>query len=283
MKTISIITVNYNHKNGLENTIKSVVSQTCDSFEFIIIDGGSVDGSVDVIKKYAAKIDFWVSEKDKGIYHAMNKGIEHAKGEFCLFLNSGDILHDNNVLNYICQHHLLDRDVVIGAIQRVPSGYIKKVEIREPYVLADFWLENPIPHQSTFIRRILFNECRYDESLKIASDLKFFVQVMIFKRCSYKSIDCIVSDFEEGGLSSQKSAHDECRSIFKDLLPEYIYDDYVRVFNRKYESFFIELRLYKYRAIIYTLSVLIVRLFSLFRKNAAFARSFPLFDKNKNI
>lgn len=283
MKTISIITINYNHKNGLENTIKSVVSQTCGSYEFLIIDGGSVDGSVDVIKKYADKLDFWISEKDNGIYHAMNKGIDHAKGEFCLFLNSGDILHDDNVLNYVCQHHLLDKDVVIGAIQRVPSGYIKRVEIKEPYVLTDFWCQNPIPHQSTFIRRTLFDEFRYDENLRIASDLKFFVQAIIVKRCSYKSIDYIISDFEEGGLSSRESANDECMTIFKDLLPAYIYDDYKRLFSRKYESFFMELRLYKYSSIIYTLSVLTIRILSFLKKNASFAKRFSLLDKGKNI
>ena len=94
----SIITINYNNCEGLRRTIESVVNQTCHDFEYIIIDGGSTDGSVDVIKQYADQIDYWVSEPDKGIYNAMNKGVAVAKGEYCLFLNSGDSLHNNSAL-----------------------------------------------------------------------------------------------------------------------------------------------------------------------------------------
>ena len=87
---LSIITVNYNNVKGLVDTIESIVNQTNNDFEYIIIDGGSMDGSVDVIKRYIDKIDYWVSEKDHGIYHAMNKGIKVATCEYCIFMNSGD-------------------------------------------------------------------------------------------------------------------------------------------------------------------------------------------------
>ena len=91
MKKISIITINYNNCEGLRRTIESVVNQTCRDFEYIIIDGGSTDGSVDVIKRYADNIDYWVSEPDKGIYNAMNKGIRMATGDYVQILNSGDM------------------------------------------------------------------------------------------------------------------------------------------------------------------------------------------------
>lgn len=91
---LSIITVNLNNKDGLQKTIESVISQTCKDFEWIIIDGGSVDGSKDIIEKYSKEIDYWVSESDQGIYHAMNKGILRSHGEYLLFLNSGDYLFD---------------------------------------------------------------------------------------------------------------------------------------------------------------------------------------------
>ena len=91
---ISVITINYNNKSGLEKTIQSVISQTYFELEYIIIDGGSSDGSIDVIKKYENKIDYWISEQDKGIYNAMNKGIAQAHGEYCNFMNSGDCFHD---------------------------------------------------------------------------------------------------------------------------------------------------------------------------------------------
>ena len=90
---LSIITVNYNDAKGLERTIKSVISQTFHDYEFIIIDGGSTDGSVDVIKKYESHIDYWISEKDGGIYPGMNKGLRQAKGEYLNFMNGGDCYH----------------------------------------------------------------------------------------------------------------------------------------------------------------------------------------------
>ena len=86
MKKLSIITINYNNEKGLKSTIRSVVEQTRKDFEYIIIDGNSTDGSVNVIKEYSQHITFWVSEPDKGIYNAMNKGVEKASGEYCLFL-----------------------------------------------------------------------------------------------------------------------------------------------------------------------------------------------------
>lgn len=100
---ISIITVNFNNKDGLERTIKSVISQKPELYEYIIIDGGSTDGSVDVIKKHSQHIHYWVSEKDNGIYHAMNKGIAVATGDYCNFLNSGDTYHDSYVLSRLAQ------------------------------------------------------------------------------------------------------------------------------------------------------------------------------------
>lgn len=92
MMLISIITINYNNSIGLADTIRSVISQIDANYEYIVIDGGSTDDSVKVIKQYEDKLSYWVSERDRGIYHAMNKGIEQATGDYCLFLNSGDTL-----------------------------------------------------------------------------------------------------------------------------------------------------------------------------------------------
>ena len=98
MKQISIITINYNNASGLEKTIRSVVEQTYNEYEYIIIDGASSDKSKEVIQEYQRYIDFWCSEKDSGIYNAMNKGIQKASGEYLLFLNSGDVLNNSAVL-----------------------------------------------------------------------------------------------------------------------------------------------------------------------------------------
>ena len=98
---LSIITVNFNDAEGLERTIKSVVSQTFCDYEFIIIDGGSTDGSIEVINKYESYIDYWASEPDGGIYPGMNKGLRQAKGEYLNFMNGGDCYHSPDVLQNI--------------------------------------------------------------------------------------------------------------------------------------------------------------------------------------
>ena len=97
----SIITINYNNADGLRRTIESVVSQTYADYEYLIIDGGSTDGSVNAIKEYEDKISYWVSEKDGGIYNAMNKGVKVAHGEYLIFMNSGDVFYNDRVIERI--------------------------------------------------------------------------------------------------------------------------------------------------------------------------------------
>ena len=109
----SIITVNYNNKEGLRKTIESVIHQTFRDFEFIVIDGGSIDGSVDVLKEYDSQIDFWVSEPDGGIYQGMNKGIKKATGEYLNFMNSGDCFYSSDVLEKVTGYQY-DTDFIVG-------------------------------------------------------------------------------------------------------------------------------------------------------------------------
>ena len=111
---ISIITVNYNDKDGLEKTIKSVLNQENTVFEYLVIDGNSADGSKDVIEKYKDKIDYWVSEPDSGIYNAMNKGILAATGDYLLFLNSGDWLYENDSIANVDKLILESKDIYFG-------------------------------------------------------------------------------------------------------------------------------------------------------------------------
>ena len=101
MPQLSIITINYNNLAGLQKTFESVFNQTFQDFEYIVIDGGSTDGSKELIEQYHDKIDYWVSEPDSGIYNAMNKGIVRANGEYLQFLNSGDSLLGENILKNV--------------------------------------------------------------------------------------------------------------------------------------------------------------------------------------
>src|SRR5574344_2795323 len=120
MPKFSIITINRNNKNGLEKTTKSIISQLFTDYEFIVIDGGSTDGSADVIRKYATHITYWISEPDKGIYNAMNKGITHAYGDYLNFMNSGDCFHSPAVLDEI-NRQLHDEDILIGKCHRMDT------------------------------------------------------------------------------------------------------------------------------------------------------------------
>jgi len=227
MKKLTIITINYNNRNGLKKTIESVVNQTFHDFEYIIVDGGSTDGSVDVINEYADKIDYWISEPDNGIYNAMNKGILRATGEYCNFMNSGDCFHQNDVLEKLSPN--LNIDVIWGkhTMNKYPQplGY--------PYSnvsMLTFAKGGAICHQATFIKRALFNGNLYDEDLKIASDWKFFIDVLIFKNCSFKNIDIIIADSDDIGISWRDSdlSYNERKKILKEFLPERMYSDYVR-------------------------------------------------------
>ena len=120
---ITIVTINLNNKEGLKRTIESVINQTFfDKIEYVIIDGGSTDGSVDIIKEYEDKLAYWCSEPDGGIFPAMNKSIEHINGEYVLFLNSGDILNNNNVIKRVYDE--LDRDIVYGNEYKVNNKRI---------------------------------------------------------------------------------------------------------------------------------------------------------------
>lgn len=201
MPKLSIITINYNNAKGLEKTINSVIDQTCTDLEFIIIDGGSTDYSVDLIKKNASKITYWCSEKDNGIYDAQNKGIDNAKGEYCLFLNSGD--------------HLFNKDVLQKVVDTKPTADIiacnmvfdygnKKIEKQQPDTLSFFYMmETSVWHPATFIKRSLFQKLgKYNLNYKIAADYDFFLKAIIVNNVKYTHQNITLSVFDTSGVSS---------------------------------------------------------------------------------
>ena len=198
---ISIITINLNNKEGLTKTIESVVNQTYfDKIEYIIIDGGSTDGSVDVIKEFADKISYWVSEQDNGIYNAMNKGIKLATGDYFLFLNSGDYLSQNNVIERVFPYLEDGYDMVYGNEWKVKAGSAQ-YEAKYPDKLSEsFFKMTTLPHQSTFIKRELLND-DYDENYKVISDWLFFLKIFRNK-ATYKHMPFIVSVYNCDGISS---------------------------------------------------------------------------------
>jgi glycosyltransferase involved in cell wall biosynthesis len=226
--TYSIITVNYNNCEGLRQTIESVESLHCDDYEFLIIDGGSTDGSVDVIREHEAAISYWVSEPDKGIYNAMNKGIRQARGEYVNFMNSGDTYYSPDVLNTV--RPLLDGyDIVVGKEfhQDPVSGATATTFLPLRLSMATF-VVGFLPHQGGFIRRTLFDDMPYDEQLRIVSDWKFYMMQTVVRDRRVRLIDLVISRREQGGISNTglERNRQERQQVLAEMLPPGVRKDY---------------------------------------------------------
>ena len=225
----SIITINYNNKEGLERTIQSVLGQTSHDYQFIIIDGGSTDGSVDVIKRNADHIDYWVSEPDRGRYPAMNKGIKQAKGDYLNFMNSGDTFHSPNVLEDIAKMNFSE-EIITGGFYDQEKGIKHIIKPQEVTLLTMF--KNTFNHQATFIKRQLFDKRLYDENYVIQSDAKFNYQSIIYDNCSVRIIDYIVANYDFNGISSNLAYVDkEWDQLLAELFPKRILQDYRIMFT----------------------------------------------------
>lgn len=223
---ISIITINLNNYQGLEKTINSVIYQSCKDFEYIVIDGCSTDGSSDLLIRYKDNITIGISEPDSGIYNAMNKGIRYASGVYCIFLNSGDTLADNEVIANLLKQPL-QSDVITGDTILVPDGKIWKAP-RQVSLLT--FMKGSLSHQASLIRRSLLLRYPYDETNKIVSDWKFCIEVLVVHNYSYSSVDMIISQYDKTGISSSPfyfaQADAEKRKSLNELIPERILCDY---------------------------------------------------------
>ncbi len=173
---ISVVTVSYNAVTTIEETILSVVNQTYKNIEYIIIDGGSTDGTVDIIKKYADRIDYWVSEPDKGIYDAMNKGIKVATGEWVNFMNTGDAFYSNQVINTVVENIDGGIDVLYGdTILKYNWGMIK----RKASQLDIIRKRMPFSHQSCFVEINIMKKYKYNLNYRICADYHFFYHLYL--------------------------------------------------------------------------------------------------------
>lgn len=217
----SIITVNFNNKEGLRKTIESVIHQTFRDFEFIVIDGGSIDGSADILKEYDAHINYWISEPDGGIYQGMNKGITKATGEYLNFMNSGDCFYDENVLQHIYDKHLVC-DIIVGKDYHYNSQTQQGFStILPPRIsMLTFYIQT-LPHQSSFFKRELFDNTLYDESLKIVADIKFYIQKICVEGCSVGLTNEIICKREPDGISKSYNERRiaEHQAVLAEFLP----------------------------------------------------------------
>lgn len=237
MPKLSIITVNLNNKAGLQKTIDSVISQTYEDFEWIVIDGGSTDGSKELIEQYADHITYWVSEPDKGIYNAMNKGIRVAKGEYLQFLNSGDFFLDIDILKSVVRFLQSENDIVFGYVVRNVKGRLLKLTTcitNDDITLSDLYFRS-IPHQGSFLKRNLFERIGlYDEDLRIVGDRKFYMQAVIYGNAKLKFIPLVIAYFDGGGVSSTSPIyHEERKMVMDSLVPPRIYQDMMQAVSKK--------------------------------------------------
>lgn len=204
---ITIITVNKNNAEGLKRTIESVVRQSYTAFEYIVIDGDSSDGSKQLISEYRDRLTVAVSEPDAGIYNAMNKAIKLAKGDYLLFLNSGDYLVNADILKAVAPR-LTGSDVISGDIILEENGKTYERASKDQISL-DFFFRMSLYHQSTFIAKKLFDQYGlYNETFKIGGDYEFFIRVFYKHNATYLHINELVAYFKADGISNNSKFFD---------------------------------------------------------------------------
>lgn len=213
---ITIITVAYNVVNTIEKTILSVINQTYPDIEYIIIDGGSFDGTISIIEKYSSKISYWISEKDNGIYDAMNKGIEKANGKYIQFLNASDVLYKKNTIQHIIENlPNNDVDVIYGNIiieRKNEFQYMK------PASLETFKNRFPIYHPSTWVKSEIMKKMKFDTTFSIAADFNFF-RIIYFQKCQFHYIPIYFTIFDgiEGISSTNPQKLEEEKNIILNI------------------------------------------------------------------
>lgn len=226
---ISVITVVYNAVADIEKTILSVMQQRYNDYEYIVVDGASTDGTVDVIRRYENSITQWISEPDKGIYNAMNKAVCMAKGEYCIFMNAGDGFANQLVLKAVSLFLSDDFDVLTGCEYSTKNGKIIDYVKPQAQVTLKHLYISSISHQSSFIRRSLLLEYPYDENLRLVSDWKFWIQTLALGGKNYRAIDVDVSLFNHDGItfSQKEQGMKERQQVLFELIPNSLDSNYI--------------------------------------------------------
>lgn len=231
---LSIITINFNNFDGLKMTVESVLCQTYRDMEYIIVDGASTDGGAMYVKQLKERTSPFpmtcISEKDTGIYNAMNKGIKCACGEYCLFLNSGDFLIASDVLERVFAQNP-EADIICARCNVSDNGkvvwtspYLPKVTLKDLYFVG-------IPHQSTFICRSLFEKYgMYREDFRYNSDIDFWYKAIVLGEATTQGVDVITTDYNLDGVSAHEAHNQvfinehkqiEAQGFLPKVLPDY--------------------------------------------------------------
>lgn len=228
---VSIVTINLNNASGLEKTIESVIGQTFRDWELIVVDGGSTDGSVEWIRRHEARIARWVSEPDRGVYHAMNKGLEWIRGDYVQFLNSGDWLVDSEVLARIFGENKFKEDFLYGDVMRPHEVEGRKVWVQPDELTLACFFDQGINHQTIFYKKELFDVLgKYDEAYKIVADWDFNLRMLLAGR-STRHLPFAVAYYDWPGISADQldRSSREKEIMLKRRLPASVYPDYERL------------------------------------------------------
>ena len=197
--TITVITVVYNGEQYIEETIKSVISQTYGYIEYIVIDGNSTDRTLEFIRRYEANISKWISEPDKGIYDAMNKGIDLATGKWIIFMNAGDRFYTTKVIEDIfSDSSKIEGDLIYGHCNIVYATGFSRIKKAEE--LSDLWKGMVCSHQSIFSSSELMKQYKFNCYNRIGADFEFIYE-MYKKRAHFKMEDRVIASCNAGGLS----------------------------------------------------------------------------------
>ncbi len=235
---ISVITVNYNNAQGLDRTIKSVLSQSYSDKEFIIIDGGSSDGSAELISQVSSSLSFHCSEKDSGVFYAMNKGLEKAKGDYVIFMNSGDVFVNEQSLQQLSQGTKGDPDFVYGDIYFEKANSERREVIFPDHPRFIYYFTLFLPHQATLTKCSLLRQAGgYDVRYKLSSDSFFIWDHIINKGSTYVHVNEFVAICELGGLSTDVARNGELLKaerlhFLKEKFP-LVYEDYLELHELK--------------------------------------------------
>ena len=213
-KLVSIITVCYNSEKTIKKTIESVINQTYKNIEYILIDGGSTDGTMQIIKTYQKKYDFikYVSEKDEGIYDAMNKGIKMASGDLIGILNSDDY-YELNAIETMVNAMTRDKYQILYGYMNIFKNGIKEQTVMYYHWALNF---NMINHPTCFVTKDVYNDYfLYDTAYKSCADYDFMIKIFKEKSVKFIPVDSIIANFNYGGMSQRIQSHIECTKMMK--------------------------------------------------------------------
>jgi glycosyltransferase involved in cell wall biosynthesis len=204
---ISVITVCFNAELGIQKTLESVTAQAYDQIEIIVVDGGSTDNTITLIRNFVSRLHIWVSEPDGGLFEAMNKALSLCTGDVIIFMNAGDWFVSPKVLQ-LASFYLRDRpqiDVICGGIElRYPNGSVTQFYPPPRDQVAEFLIKGSLPHQATFARRRAFAKTQFfDTSLRSHADYDWFLKIATDPKMIIESAPFLVASYAMDGISSR--------------------------------------------------------------------------------